>query len=235
MTMKMLIAEDSRPVAKVVAFGARMTWPDCTVSIAGNGLEALTLFEETSPDIVVLDIELPPPDGFELCRHIREVSGVPILMLTVRDSTLDKVRALDLGADDYMTKPFDHTELLARLRALMRRTASTGMISGAPSNIAASGGLTVDFQTHEVRVDGKLVVLTTIEFRLLEVLMRRAGQVVKHETLLAHVWGPEYTGDVHYLKVFVQRLRRKLHDTAEHPRYIRTEWGLGYQFIAPTP
>src|SRR5437868_1823898 len=132
--MKVLIAEDSPDVAQVVAFGAQMTWPGCEVNIASNGADALALFEAARPDLVVLDIEMPPPDGLEVCKRIRELQGghggiaptTPVLVLTVRDSTLDKVLALDIGADDYLTKPFNHMELLARMRALVRR--STGPI-----------------------------------------------------------------------------------------------------------
>ena len=121
MTLRLLIAEDDPSIAQAVAFGAQMTWPGCQVAVATDGTEALRRFAADRPDLVVLDVEMPPPDGFTVCRRIREVSQVPILMLTVRTSTLDKVRALDLGADDYLTKPFDHLELLVRLRALVRR------------------------------------------------------------------------------------------------------------------
>ena len=122
MTLKLLVAEDEQAIAKVVSFGARMTWPGCEVRIATSGADALKQFADMPPDLVVLDVTMPPPDGLAVCQRIREVSTVPILMLTARDSTMDKVRALDLGADDYLTKPFDHLELLARLRALVRRT-----------------------------------------------------------------------------------------------------------------
>lgn len=248
--MRLLVAEDARSVAKVVAFGARMTWPGCEVAIASNGQEALTLFRETNPDLVVLDIEMPPPDGFQVCLQIREVSDVPILMLTVHDSTLDKVRALDLGADDYLTKPFDHLELLARMRALVRRSMSAmqahrpegagqsgwpGAREGAGRNAFSSAGLYIDFDLHEVRVQGKLVTLTSVESRLLEELARHAGQIMPHELLLERVWGSAYVNDVHYLKVFVQRLRHKLGDEPQQPRYIRTEWGVGYQLLGEAP
>ena len=134
MTLKLLIADDARDVAEVVAFGVRMTWPDCQVTIAASGEEALRRVAEESADLVVLDVALPPPNGFEICRRIRAISRVPILILTVCDSTLDKVRAFDLGADDYLTKPFDHLELLARLRALVRRTRRD---FGAPASLTA--------------------------------------------------------------------------------------------------
>ncbi len=230
MTLKLLIAEDARDVAEVVAFGARMTWPGCRVTIAADGREALARFAEEGADLVVLDVAMPPPDGFEVCRRIRESSQVPILMLTVRDATVDKVRALDLGADDYLTKPFDHLELLARLRALTRRAGGT--LVGAGPDLTA-GDFSLDYATHEVRVRGAVVRLTSTEYRLLEVLVRHAGTVLPHRFLLERVWGDEYVRDVQYLKVFVRRLRRKLGDDPEHPRYIQTEWGIGYRFVPP--
>jgi two-component system KDP operon response regulator KdpE len=229
-TPKLLIAEDAREVAEVVAFGARMTWPDCRVTIAADGEEALRRFEEERPDLVVLDVSMPPPDGFEVCRRIRDTSRVPILMLTARDSTLDKVRALDLGADDYLTKPFDHLELLARLRALARRAGVSPAHSG-PS--FAAGDFSLDRATREVRVRGEVVRLTSTEYRLLEELVRHAGTVLPHRVLLERVWGPKYVGDAHYLKVFVRRLRKKLGEDPEDPRYIHTEWGVGYRFAPP--
>ena len=215
----------------MVAFGARMNWPNCQVTIAADGEEALKSFEEDPPDLVVLDISMPPPDGFVVCQRIREQSQVPILMLTARDGTLDKIRALDLGADDYLTKPFDHLELLARLRALMRRSTSQPAPSTGPSiNV---GDLTVNMATRDVTVNGEPVTLTSTEYRLLEELARNAGNVLPHQLLLERVWGPEYNTEAHYLKVFVRRLRRKLGDDADQPRYIQTEWGIGYRLAAP--
>ena len=230
MARKLLIVEDTRDVADVVAFGVHMIWPDCAVVIAGNGAEALRLFADDPPDLVILDVTIPPPDGFEVCRRIRAQSRVPILMLTARDSTLDKVRALDLGADDYLTKPFDHLELLARLRALLRRTQEP---LAAPNTMLLLGDLSVDFVTHEVRVGGEIVHLTSTEYRLLEELVRRAGTVLPHQFLLTRVWGVEYARNTHYLKVFVRRLRQKLGDDPDRPHYIQTEWGVGYRFVSP--
>ncbi len=231
MTVKVLIAEDARDVAEVVAFGVRMNWPGAQVMVAAGGAEALQSFLMEPPDLVILDISIPPPDGFEVCRRIREGSQVPILMLTVRDATLDKVRALDLGADDYLTKPFDHLELLARLRSLMRRANSASPASVPELTI---GDLTLDFTRHEVHIRGDAVRLTSTEYRVLEELVRHAGTVLTHQVLLDRVWGPGYEADAHYLKVFVRRLRQKLGDDAEHPRYIQTEWGIGYRFV-PLP
>ncbi|CAA9287559.1 MAG: Two-component transcriptional response regulator, winged helix family [uncultured Chloroflexia bacterium] len=230
MTLKLLIAEDARDVAEVIALGARMSWPGCEVSVAASGAEALQRFAEQPPDLVVLDVAMPPPDGLEVCRRIREVSTVPILMLTVRDATVDKIRALDFGADDYLTKPFDPLELLARLRALLRRAHGTSAPSGTTFVL---GDFSLDSTTQEVRIKDVSVQLTSIEYRLLEELVRHAGTVLSHHYLLEHVWGPEYARDTHYLKVVVQRLRRKLGDAVEHPSYIQTVWGTGYRFVKP--
>ncbi len=230
MTLKLLIADDARDVAEVIAFGARMAWPGCHVAIAQSGTEALAMFQEGATDLVVLDIGMSPPDGFEVCRRIRAVSQVPILMLTAHDTTLDKVRALDLGADDYLTKPFDHLELFARMRAMLRRPTSQSAATG-PDFVCAE--LSLVYATREVRLNGAVLRLTTIEYRLLEELVRHAGSVLPHQVLLERVWGPAYVNDVQYLKVFVRRLRRKLGDSVNHPRFIHTEWGIGYRFSAP--
>ena len=230
MTLAVLIAEDAQDVAEVVAFGARMTWPGCRVTIAGDGAEALRRFAEAPPDLVVLDVAMPPPDGFEVLRRIRETSRVPVLMLTVRDATIDKVRALDLGADDYLTKPFDHLELLARLRALVRRASGPGAEAGRGF---VSGELSIDFAAREVRLGGEPVRLTSTEYRLLEELARHAGTTLPHHVLLERVWGSEWDADPNYLKVFVRRLRQKLGDDAQQPRWIQTDWGVGYRLAAP--
>ncbi len=228
MTLKVLIDDDATDVAEVVAFGTRMCWPDAMITIAQDGLQALRAFAEEQPDLVILDVEMPPPNGFEVCQRIRAVSQVPILMLTVRSATVDKIRALDLGADDYLTKPFDHLELLARLRALLRRVQ--GSPTAAPSTLVV-GDLVLDGGTHSVRVSGTVVHLTSTEYRLLEELVRHAGTVLSHQLLLERVWGPEYASDTSYLKVFVGRLRHKLGDDPDHPHYIQTEWGIGYRFV----
>ncbi len=224
MTLKLLIAEDTRDLANAVAFAARMAWPGCQVTIASDGEDALARFAADPADLVVLDVGMPPPNGFEVCRRIREVSEVPILMLTVRDATVDKVRALDLGADDYLTKPFDHLELL------LRRAPGQ---DAQPTPRFVSGELSIDFSTHEVRLGEEVVRLTTTEYRLLEELARHAGVVMPHDVLLERVWGAEWITQPNYLKVFIQRLRRKLGEDAENPRYIQTEWGIGYRFVHP--
>jgi two-component system, OmpR family, KDP operon response regulator KdpE len=227
--MHVLIAEDSPDVAEVVAFSARLTWPECDITISSSGVAALAAFAETIPDLVILDVTMPPPDGFEVCRLVRAESDVPILMLTVRDAVLDKVRGFDLGVDDYLTKPFDHMELMARMRALVRRAAGR-TLQGTEKLVV--GDLTLDEGMRLVSVRGEAVTLTSTEYRLLAFLVRHAGHVLPHQTILEHVWGDAYRNDIHYLKVFVRRLRQKLGDDAAQPRYIQTEWGVGYRFLA---
>lgn len=232
MTLKLLVGEDAADVAATIAFGARMTWPGCEVTIATSGAEVLHSFAEAPPDLIVLDVSMPPPDGLDVCRRIREVSSVPILMLTVRNATMDKVRALDLGADDYLTKPFDPLELFARLRALLRRNSNAAPdAAGAPTPTFTAADLTIDFAAQQVQLRGQAVQLTTIEYRLLEALARHAGTALSHQVLLKHVWGPEYVRETRYLKVIVRRLRHKLGDDPDNPRYIQTVWGTGYRFV----
>jgi two-component system, OmpR family, KDP operon response regulator KdpE len=233
MPLNLLIADDARDVAEIVAFGARMIWPDSVAHIVGDGDSALACFAAEQIDLVVLDVEMPPPDGFEVCRRLREASQVPILMLTVHDAVLEKVRALNLGADDYLTKPFDHLELLARLSALVRRAGSQAAPPVGQSEVFRLGGFLLNYATHQVQLDGVPIVLTSTEYRLLEELVRHPGKVLTHRQLLESVWGPEYINDIHYLKVFIQRLRRKLGEDPQRPQFIRTEWGKGYSFITP--
>ncbi|HZU14574.1 MAG TPA: response regulator transcription factor [Chloroflexota bacterium] len=227
---KILIADDEPDVAAMVAYGVRMMWPDADVVLAQSGTEALRGFSRELPDLVVLDVSLPPPDGFDVLSRIRQISQVPIMMLTVRGATSDKVHAFDLGADDYLTKPFDHLELLARLRALLRRAQTAD--GAEPVQTISVGGLTLDPVTRQVRVDGRVVPLTATEYRLLEELMRHSGRTLPHQYLLSRVWGPEYGNDLASLRVFIQRLRDKLEDNDESPAYIQTERGIGYRLLA---
>ncbi|MGN6673611.1 MAG: response regulator transcription factor, partial [Thermomicrobiales bacterium] len=169
MALKLLIAEDARELAELVAFGLRMNWPDCAVTIVADGREALQRFTEEAPDLVILDVAIPPPNGFEVCQRIRQASRVPVMMMTGHTDIVDKVRAFDLGADDYVTKPFDQLEFMARLRALMRRSSTA-----VPAADFAAGDLTIDFTTHEVRLCGEVAPLTATEYQLLAELVRHA-------------------------------------------------------------
>jgi two-component system, OmpR family, KDP operon response regulator KdpE len=181
--------------------------------------------------MVLLDVGLPDISGFEVLRRIRDFSDVPVIILTARDDALDKVRGLELGADDYITKPFNHLELLARVRAVLRRLDMPAPASRAPSFRA--GELEVDFAAQEVRLRGDRIALTPTEYKLLYHLVRNAGRVLQHGTLLAKVWGREYVDEVDYVRVYIRRLRDKLGDDPDRPRFIRTERGLGYRFLAP--
>jgi DNA-binding response OmpR family regulator len=228
MTLKVLVAEDARDIAEAITFTLRMVWPDSQVSVACDGVEALESFHKEPVDLVVLDVAMPPPDGLEVCRRIRKTSSVPILMLTARDATFDKVRGLEAGADDYLVKPFDHMELVARLRALIRRV-SGGVVTS--DRAVTVGDLCLNLSTHEVRLRGELVLLSSTEYRLLAELARHPGIAIPHRRLLEQIWGVEYVDEVQYLKVLVGRLRRKLGDDAEQSRYIQTERGIGYRLV----
>jgi len=228
--MKLLVVDDAEEVIEAVTVSFSLQWRETEVIGGADGETALDLIEQQHPDVVLLDIAMPGMDGFETLRRIREFSDVPVIMLTARDDVLDKVKGLELGADDYVTKPFDHLELLARVKALLRRLDMPQPTSRAPS--FRSGDLEVDFAAQEVRLRGEPVPLTATEYKLLYHLVRNAGRVLRHETLLAKVWGREYVDEVDYLRVYVRRLRRKLEEDPERPRHILTERGLGYRFRA---
>ena len=226
--MKILIVDDAPEVVEAVTISFTLQWRETEVIGASDGEEALDRMATDQPDLVLLDITLPGMDGYETLRRIRELSDVPVIMLTAKDSVLDKVKGLELGADDYVTKPFDHLELLARVKAVLRRLDMPQPVSRAPSFVA--GNLSVDFGSRQVRVNGEIVPLTAIEYKILYHLVRNAGRVLTHETLLSKVWGREYADEIDYLRVYVRRLRRKLEEDPDHPRYILTERGLGYRF-----
>ncbi len=226
--MKILVVDDAPEVIEAVTVSFTLQWREVEVLGATDGERGLDLVEQARPDLVLLDIAMPGLNGYETLRRLREFSDVPVIMLTARDGVLDKVKGLELGADDYVTKPFDHLELLARVKALLRRLAMPAPVSRAPS--FASGDLTVDFASQQVRRRGAPVSLTPVEYKLLYHLVRNAGHVLRHETLLAKVWGREYVDEVDYLRVYIRRLRRKLEANPEQPAYILTERGVGYRF-----
>ncbi len=230
--MKILVVDDSPDVIEAVTVSFNLQWRDSEVIGASSGEEALDLVEQQLPDLVLLDIMMPTMDGYETLRQLREFSDVPVIMLTAKDTVLDKVKGLELGADDYITKPFDHLELLARVRALLRRMGMPQPVSRAPS--FCSGRISVDFASQQVRVDDQVVPLTALEYKLLYHLVRNAGRVLRHETLLAKVWGREYVEETDYLRVYIRRLRRKLEEDPHHPRRILTVHGVGYK-LQPQP
>jgi two-component system KDP operon response regulator KdpE len=229
--MRILVVDDEPDVVESVRLGFTLQWREVEVVGAQDGEGALDAVEAEPPDIVLLDIGLPGMDGFDVLRAIRAFSDVPIVMLTARDDAMDKVKGLELGADDYVTKPFNHLELMARVKAVLRRHDMPAPTSRAPS--FRSGDLEVDFERQEARLHGERLDLTPTEYKLLYHLVRNSGHVLQHGTLLAKVWGREYVDEVDYIRVYIRRLRDKLGDDPDHPRYIRTERGLGYRFIAP--
>ena len=196
------------------------------VQTAATGEEALAAVDGRLPDLVVLDLVLPGLSGLEVCRRLRARASLPILVLSARGDERDKVAALDLGADDYLTKPFGVNELLARIRAALRRAVG----ARGPSAVVEAGALRVDFDRRQVTLDGAEVRLTPTEFDLLKVLVANAGRVLTHGYLLRTVWGPEYEGESQLLRVFIGQLRRKVERDPSRPRQILTEPGVGYRF-----
>jgi DNA-binding response OmpR family regulator len=196
---------------------------------AHNGLDALEKVRVDLPDLVILDVMMPELDGFETLKMLREVSNVPVIMLTVQADEGDKVRGLELGADDYVTKPFGPRELASRIKAVLRRTQ--GPVPAEEAILRIDDRLSVDFNNREVIVEGQRVKLRPTEFRLLYHLIENAGWVVPHETLLAKVWGYEYQDETQYLRLYVTYLRQKIEPDPSHPRYILTEREVGYRFV----
>jgi two-component system KDP operon response regulator KdpE len=231
--VKVLVIDDESVIVEAVELGLSLHWREVEVITAGNAVDGLDMVEREQPNLVLLDIGLPGKDGYQALKEIRAFSDVPVIMLTARDDAMDKVRGLELGADDYVTKPFNHLELLARMKAVLRRLDLPAPTDRVPSFKA--GDLEVDFGAAEARLGGRRLELTPTEYKLLYHLVRNAGQVLPHGTLLAKVWGREYVDEVDYVRVYMRRLRDKLGDDPEHPRYLRTERGVGYRFIARPP
>ncbi len=199
------------------------------VSEAFKGSQAIDRLRSSLPDLVLLDVMLPDIDGFEVLKMVREVSNVPVIMLTAKGEEEDRVKGLELGADDYITKPFSPRELVSRVRAVLRRTeASSGTTHGL---IEVDDRLKLDFDRHEIWVDGKLVNLRPTEYRLLYHLVQNAGWVISHDQLLANVWGYEYRDEPHYVRLYINYLRKKLEKDPANPQYILTERGVGYRFV----
>jgi two-component system KDP operon response regulator KdpE len=225
--MKILVVDEEPDVIKLVSMSFRMQQPTWEIIGAEEGPEALEVIERERPDVVLLDVGLPEMSGFEVLKAIRLFSDVPVIMLTVRDDELSKVQGLELGADDYVTKPFSHLELLARVRAVLRRAQTLPLAHEQPF---VSGDIQIDFARREVTVRDESMPLTGTEYRLLYHLVRNAGRVMTHESLLARVWGREYTDEISYLKSYINRLRNKIEQDPHHPEYILTEYGVGYWF-----
>lgn len=199
------------------------------VTTASRGEEGLTLAASNEPDLIILDLGLPDMDGVEVCTRLREWTQIPIIILSVRDSERDKVAALDMGADDYLTKPFGIEELLARVRVALRHS---GRASGAQSKLVKAGSITVDLVWHTVKRGEEEIKLTATEYKLLAYLASNHGRVLTHQSILTNVWGAADADHTEYLRVYMRQLRKKLEDDPESPQYILTEPGIGYRFIA---
>ncbi|HXX38398.1 MAG TPA: response regulator transcription factor [bacterium] len=222
---RILVVDDEPHIVELVRYN--LVHEGYDVVVAYDGHEALEKARTTSPNLVVLDLMLPYVDGLEVCRALRRESSVPILMLTAKDTEQDRVLGLELGADDYVTKPFSPRELVARVRAILRRTSRNTSPSEAP---VAVGGLVLDPSTHEVRLRDRLIDLTTKEFDLLRLLMSHPNQVFTRDFLLEHIWGYEYFGSTRTVDMHISRLREKIEDDPIAPTYVVTVRGVGYKF-----
>jgi DNA-binding response OmpR family regulator len=227
-----LVADDDLHLLKFVVYSLRLE--GYNVLTASDGREALELMKEHTPDLALLDLMMPEMDGFTVCSAVREFSAVPIIILTARGQDRDKVRGFDLGADDYLTKPFSVEELLARVRAVLRRAQFTlNRHVHALQTTMTIGDIAINDAEHSVLRAGREVILTPVEYRLLFYLAQNAGRVVPQDQLLEYVWGDEYAGEGHLLQVNMSRLRSKIEPDPAHPHYLLTKVGIGYMFATP--
>lgn len=233
MKKKILVVDDEKPIADILQFN--LTKEGYEVVCAYDGNEALEMVEETQPDLVLLDIMLPQKDGMEVCKEIRKKYDMPIIMLTAKDSEIDKVLGLELGADDYVTKPFSTRELIARVKANLRRhqKVNDALENEEETNEIEVGLLTIHPDAYVASKRGKTIELTHREFELLHYLAKHIGQVMTREHLLQTVWGYDYFGDVRTVDVTVRRLREKIEDNPSHPMWIVTRRGVGYYIRNP--
>lgn len=232
MPAKILVVEDEHPIADILQFN--LSKEGYEVDCVHNGNDAIRYVQKNTPDLILLDLMLPGADGIEVCRTIRQSHQMPIIMLTAKDSEVDKVLGLEIGADDYVTKPFSNRELLARIRAHLRRAKKQENPSEESSkNIYQVGDIVIDHTSYLVRKEGTPVELTHREFELLVYLAKHVGQVLTREHLLQSVWGYDYFGDVRTVDVTIRRLREKIENDPSQPQYIITRRGIGYMMRNP--
>ena len=230
MSQKILVVDDEPHILELVKYN--LAQEGYEVLTAHDGAQAVARARDAQPDLIILDIMLPYVDGLEVCRQIRRESAVPIIMLTAKGGELERVVGLEIGADDYVTKPFSPRELVARVRAILRRT--TAETSPAQVGPLRGGGLVLDPTTHEVTLDGRSVDLTAKEFELLRLLLSHPNRVFTRDFLLEHIWGYDYYGSTRTVDMHISRLREKIEDDPASPTYIVTVRGVGYKFKAPT-
>lgn len=229
MNEKILVVDDEPKLVRLVR--EVLTATGYQVSAASSGKAAIELAAIEQPDLVLLDILLPPgPDGYAVCRRIREFSDIPVIMLTAKAQEADMLHGFDAGADDYLTKPFSAKELVARVKAVLRRTRRVGETE---LTTLTCGGMVIDFARCTVKIDGEPVALTRTEYALLRQLAQHPNRVMLHQDLLAAVWGAEYLDDVDYLRAYIRYLRRKLEPDPSNPQYIVTSAGIGYMLVCP--
>jgi two-component system response regulator RegX3 len=222
---RILVVEDEASFSEALAY--LLTKEGFEVTVAENGTDAITAFTQNGADLVLLDLMLPGLSGVEVCKQIRLDSQVPIIMLTAKDDEVDKVVGLEIGADDYVTKPYKSRELVARIRAVLRRQGNSEEVS---ENVLAAGGVSMDVERHLVSVRGTSVSLPLKEFELLEMLLRNAGRVLTRGQLIDRIWGSNYVGDTKTLDVHIKRIRAKIEENPAEPRIITTVRGLGYKY-----
>jgi DNA-binding response OmpR family regulator len=225
--MKILLVDDEEEFVKILTVAFQVYRPGYSLIAAHTGTEGLSRAEREDPDLIVLDVMLPDIDGFETCRRLRTRADVPVILLTAKDREEDVVHGFEVGADDYITKPFSYRTLMARIDALLRRTRA--MPVGQRPGLLDWGDLTVDFAQRQIRLRGRNLDLTAKEYRIVEELARNAGHVVSHKSLLARIWGEEFRDEPQYLKTYIYRLRRKIEADPRHPRFIITHYGGGYR------
>ena len=225
--MKVLVIDDEPQIRRALRIGLERN--DYTVTVAATGEEGLDLAALSPPDLVILDLALPGIQGLEVCRQLREWSKAPIVVLSVREDQSDKIAALDLGADDYLTKPFSLDELLARMRAVLRRARTEGE---PESPLFTAGDLTIDYVRRRVALQDKEIHLTPTEYELLKFMAQHADRVLTHRHLLTKIWGSEYADDTHTLRVHIANLRDKIEPSPARPRFLHTEPRIGYRFRA---
>lgn len=224
---RILVVDDERGLVKLIRLNLEQDGFE--VLEANNGAEAMEKLRVTLPDLVLLDVMMPDMDGFQVLKMIREIGNTPVIMLTAKGEESDIVRGLELGADDYITKPFSPKILTSRIRAVLRRGSYADETDTGKINV--DGRLQIDFDRHEVWVDGKLVQLRPTEYRLLYHLVKNAGWVLTHDQILNKVWGYEYENEPHYVRLYINYLRKKIEKDPSHPKYILTERGVGYRFV----
>jgi two-component system, OmpR family, response regulator RegX3 len=226
---RILIVEDEDSLAESTRYNLERE--GFVVEVASDGSQALSLFRSTAPDLVLLDLMLPNVSGLDVCRAVRAESSVPIIMLTAKDAEADKVAGLEVGADDYVTKPFSMRELVSRVRANLRRARMAAGDGNRTDDVLRGGPVELDPSRHEARVRGEAVSLPPKEFELLETFLRRKGRLLTREFLIDEVWGSDYFGDTKTLDVHVKRIRQKVEEDPHHPVHVQTVRGLGYKFV----